>query len=120
MTFPNTAEINYIEYTFDATFDAYRDGEVQQPNGSIKTKRIKHVDASKCGLYVHRAEEYDMRRNVQAETGDFRVFTFRDTDILKGDEIHVLQYGRTYQMIAGEPIRYETHQEFVCREIGLA
>ncbi|WKV24093.1 hypothetical protein PSYJYH_000058 [Bacillus phage PSYJ-YH] len=118
--FNNRADINYIEYTYDATFEASRNEEVTMPNGSIKTIYTKFLDSTACGVYVHRAEEWDGRRDVQPLTGDFRVFTFRDLDLHKGDDFKVTQYGKVYNMVAGEPIRYETHQEIVCHEKGLA
>lgn len=121
MSFNNKVPINFIEYTFDSTFSCFRDGEVQMPNGSWKTqKNVKMIDSAKCGLYVHRAEEYDQRRSVQPLTGDFKIFTYRNSDIKKGDVLKVEQYGVTYTMICGEPINYETHLEVVCREKGLA
>lgn len=118
--FPNKVPLNLIESTFDATFSSVRDMDEKQPNGSYKRVKKELLKDLGCGLYVHRAEEYDARRSLQPLTGDFRIFTYQDADIIKGDILTVTQYGRTYKMICGEPIVYETHLEVVCREEGLA
>lgn len=120
MSFANKATINYIEYTYDSSLSSYRNEEVEQPNGSYKSQRVQKLHDSSCGVYVHRAEEFDNRRTVQPLTGDFRIYTFRDSDIKKGDILEVTSYGTTYKMIAGDPMKYETHQEVVCHEEGVA
>ncbi|WDS60622.1 hypothetical protein BC7_00025 [Bacillus phage BC-7] len=111
---------NFIEETYDAVFTIVRQEEVQQPNGSWKTGPVKVIDNKPCGIYVHRAEEFDRRRNVQPEHGDFRVFTSPEHMIYKGDKLDFTQYGRTYKTICGDPIVYETHQEVICKQESVA
>ncbi|WDS60570.1 hypothetical protein BC6_00055 [Bacillus phage BC-6] len=111
---------NFIEETYDATFNVTRQREVRQANGSYKTESFKAIDSAPCGIYVHRAEEFDRRRNVQPEHGDFRVFCSPDLEIFKGDKLDFTQYRRTYKTICGDPIVYETHQEVVCKQESVA
>lgn len=111
---------NYIEETYDALLVVTREQDVQQPNKSWKTEKVKVYDNQPCGIYVHRAEEFDRRRSVQPETGDFRVFCSPGLMIYKGDRLDFTQYGRTYKTICGDPIVYETHQEIVCRQESVA
>lgn len=111
---------NFIEGTYDAIFTLKRDVEVKKPNGSYGEERQEILKDKPCGIYVHRAEEFDSRRSVQPETGDFRVFTAPEHMIYKGDRLEFTQYGRTYKSICGDPIVYETHQEIVCRQESVA
>jgi hypothetical protein len=111
---------NYIEETYDSLMTVTREQDVKQSNGSYKTEKVKVYEDKPCGVYVHRAEEFDRRRSVQPETGDFRVFCSGDLIIYKGDRIDFTQYGRTYKTICGDPIVYETHQEVVCRQESIA
>jgi len=111
---------NYIEETYDALMEVVREEDVKQSNGSYKTEKVKVYEAQPCGIYVHRAEEFDRRRSVQPETGDFRIFCDNLLLIYKGDRINFTQYGRTYKTICGDPIVYETHQEIVCRQESVA
>ncbi len=111
---------NYIEQTYDALLTVERDEDVQQPNLSWKTDRVSIYKDKPCGVYVHRAEEFDRRRSVQPETGDFRIFTDNQLLIYKGDHLTFTQYGRTYKTICGDPMVYETHQEIVCRQETVA
>ncbi|MCU5024477.1 hypothetical protein OB988_18590 [Bacillus cereus] len=111
---------NFIEGTYDATFNVIRQQEVKQPNGSVKTGPVKVIENALCGIYVHRAEEFDRRRSVQPETGDFRVYCAPEHIIHKGDKLDFTQYGRNYKTICGDPIVYETHQEVVCRQESVA
>lgn len=111
---------NYIEGTYDAVFSLRRDIEVEKPNGSYGEETVDIYKDKPCGIYVHRAEEFDRRRSVQPETGDFRVFCAPELLIYKGDFLAFTQYGRTYKTICGDPIVYETHQEVICRQESVA
>lgn len=111
---------NFIEETYDAMMTIKRDVEVLKPNGSYGERTDVIYTDKPCGVYVHRAEEFDKRRSVQPETGDFRVFCDPSLMIYKGDFLVFTQYGRTYKTICGDPIAYETHQEIVCRQESVA
>ena len=60
-------------------------------------------------LYAHRDDR------SQRLTSDLRLDCAPDVDIRPNDYLIVTHCGQTWELVAGEPFRYVSHQEISCR-----
>lgn len=121
--------INPIEKTYLDTCSVYRMVSAKQSNGSLKQTRTSVYSNIPCAYSVGTRPALNQMMATgkvrQTDVADLiktqdRMYLNPSYTILQGDEIVVTRYGRTYNLYAGRPFVYDTHQQLHVQEMDYA
>lgn len=96
---------NILAKTYFDTCSIYRMEDVKVGSITRQERVMKHKDIT-CSL--SQGTSRTAGENVTVTSSKYKLFTRPEVDILKGDEIHVIQQGSStaIEYVAGQPFKY--------------
>ena len=91
----------------------YRYENVKNPDGSTvqKLKDIPELSGHPCLMNIEKPDDAAPLGEANSVNMVYTMFISDLITIRAGDYINILRYGKDYKFIAGEPIKYDFHQE---------
>lgn len=91
----------------------YRYENVKNPDGSTvqKLKAIPELSGHPCLMNIEKPDDAAPSGEANSVNMVYSMFTSDLFTIKSGDHINIRRHGKDYMFIAGEPIKYDFHQE---------
>lgn len=91
----------------------YRYEKVKNPDGSTvqKLKNIPELSSLPCLINIEKPDDAAPSREVNSLNMVYTMFISDLINIRAGDYINIRRHDKDYKFIAGEPIKYDFHQE---------
>ncbi len=110
MIFQNISDINEsLMYIDKATI--YRNIKKTLEDGSTAHELCVHKENITCKLDIKKNDEPASDGDVNSLNMIYTLFTSNLHDFRKGDVLKIFHYGKEYNMLAGEPIISNFHQQ---------